>query len=355
MTKIRVLVVDDSVVVRRVLTDAIGSDPALEVVGAAATGQIALQKIPQVSPDVVVLDVEMPDMDGLETVKRIRASWPKLPVIMCSSLTERGAETTLKALSNGASDCIAKPSALAAAAGFQSELRAKIRALGGRNEASPPVSARPQLVTPRLRTLVKPSISVIAIGCSTGGPNALSSVFATLPKDLGVPIFITQHMPPLFTKMLAERLASSTGLSVVEAKHGDIVQPDRTYIAPGDFHLTVTADLRISLHQGVPENSCRPAVDPMFRSLAQVYGGGVLALVMTGMGHDGMRGARSVVDAGGTVIVQDAETSVVPSMPGAVLSAGLADGVYPLDRIGLELVARVRRSRRAAAFMEARA
>ncbi len=159
-------------------------------------------------------------------------------------------------------------------------------------------------------------------------------------------------MPPLFTRLLAERLAASTGLSVVEAKHGDVVVPDRTYIAPGDFHLTITQDLRIALTQDPPENSCRPAVDPMFRSVAQIYGAGLLALVMTGMGQDGTRGARSVVDAGGVVIVQDAATSVVPSMPNGVLKAGLADGVLPLDRIGLELVARVRRGRRQSTFAE---
>lgn len=201
---------------------------------------------------------------------------------------------------------------------------------------------RPQLVT------------AIAIGCSTGGPNALGSVFAAVPRDLGVPIFIAQHMPPLFTRQLAERLSASTGLSVVEARHGDVVVPNRAYIAPGDVHLTLTSDRRIALTQDPPETPGRPVVDVMFRSAAQVYGSGLLAVVMSGAGGDGMRGARAVVDAGGLVIVQDAATSVVPSMPNGVIEAGLADGTIPLDHIGRELVARVRRARPRACDVEAR-
>jgi len=348
MTRIRVLLVDDSVVVRKVLADALSGDPDVEVIGTAANGSIALQKIPQVNPDVVILDVEMPDMDGLETVKRIRAGWPRLPVIMCSSLTERGADTTLRALANGASDYVAKPSRLNGSqgdglSGFKAELMAKVKALGASCTSLPP--ARP--VAPVARPLRgREAVSALAIGCSTGGPNALTILFEGIPRDLPVPIFIVQHMPPLFTKLLADRLAASSGLTVTEARAGDLVELGCVYVAPGDFHMTVARDgarLRIALNQDTPENSCRPAVDVLFRSVAKIYGAGVLATVLTGMGHDGARGARAIVDAGGSLIVQDAASCVVPSMPGAVVAAGLASGVFPLDRLAQELVLRVRR------------
>ena len=364
MARTRVLIVDDSVVVRKVLADALAKDPEVEVVGSAATGSIALQKITQVNPDVVILDVEMPDMDGVETVKRIRAGWPKLPVIMCSSLTERGADTTLRALSNGASDYIAKPSGLDtsrvdAVGSFNAELLAKVKALsaqaGSGPTHSPPLSQSgwgypaPQPVQPRVPRVQGPRapVSVLGIGCSTGGPNALATLFEGLPRDLPVPILIVQHMPPLFTKLLADRLAASSGLKVTEARGGDLVEPGCAYVAPGDYHMTVVRDgvrVRIALNQEAPENSCRPAVDVLFRSLSKIYGPGVLATVMTGMGQDGTRGARAIVEAGGSLVVQDAATCVVPSMPGAVAAAGLAEEVYPLNRLAQELVFRIRRA-----------
>jgi two-component system, chemotaxis family, protein-glutamate methylesterase/glutaminase len=366
MARTRVLIVDDSVVVRKVLTDALKKDPDVEVVGSAANGSIALQKITQVNPDVVILDVEMPDMDGVETVKRIRAGWPKLPVIMCSSLTERGADTTLRALANGASDYIAKPSRLDtsrvdAVGSFNAELLAKVKALSAQGGGSGPMQstplsqsgwgfpAPPQSVQPRVARIQGPRapVSVLGIGCSTGGPNALATLFEGLPRDLHVPILIVQHMPPLFTKLLADRLAASSGLTVTEARGGDLVEPGCAYVAPGDYHMTVVRDgvrMRIALNQEAPENSCRPAVDVLFRSLSKIYGPGVLATVMTGMGQDGTRGARAIVEAGGSLIVQDAATCVVPSMPGAVAAAGLAEEVYPLDRLAQELVFRIRRA-----------
>lgn len=351
MARIRALIVDDSVVVRKVLTDALSNDPRVEVVGTAANGVIALKKLPQLNPDIVVLDVEMPEMDGLETVKHIRAGWPKLPVIMCSSLTERGAETTLRALSLGASDYVAKPSRLNAndidnLGAFKAELLAKVKALCG---ADPTLSAPPSrtVVAVALPRKKREAVSVLAIGCSTGGPTALATLFTGLPRDLPVPILIVQHMPPLFTRLLAERLASSSGIKVTEAAHGDRVEPGCAYVAPGDHHMTVVTEgvhMRIALNQETPECSCRPAVDVMFRSVAKVYGPGVLATVMTGMGHDGTRGARAIVEAGGSLIVQDAATCVVPSMPQAVVDAGLASGVFPLEQLAHELVSRVRRS-----------
>jgi two-component system chemotaxis response regulator CheB len=348
-----VLVIDDSVVVRRVLTQILESDPEVAMAGTAANASIGIQKIPQVVPDLVMLDVEMPGMDGIEAVKVIRASWPSLPVIMCSTLTERGADTTLRALANGATDYVAKPSALGGhndgLATFRLDLLAKVKALGKARKAPsasalPPARA-PVAAAPRKR-LVREQVSVLAIGCSTGGPNALSTLFADLPSDLPVPILIVQHMPPLFTKILADRLQASTKVRACEAQEGDILEPGKAYIAPGNFHMTVVREgtkVRVALNQDQPENSCRPAVDVLFRSVARVYGGGTLAAVLTGMGQDGSRGAAHIAELGGTIIVQDAATCVVPSMPGAVVALGVSDGAYPISRIGQELVARIRR------------
>lgn len=351
MARVRVLIVDDSVVVRRVLTDALSADPDLEVVGSAANGSIALQKIPQVNPDVVILDVEMPELDGVETVRRIRAGWPNLPVIMCSSLTERGGDTTLRALANGASDYVTKPSQLGARdqnalALFKAELVAKIKALTSVQALSSVVPLRRTAQASTRLAAGKAQVTALAIGCSTGGPNALATLFQGIPRDIPVPVFITQHMPPLFTKLLADRLAVQTGIPVTEASAGDLVEPGRVYIAPGDFHMTVFRDgvrTRIALNQDPPENSCRPAVDVMFRSIARLYGPGVLGTVLTGMGQDGARGAQEIVDAGGSLIVQDAASCVVPSMPGAVVAAGLSEAQYPIDRLAQELMFRIRR------------
>jgi two-component system, chemotaxis family, protein-glutamate methylesterase/glutaminase len=350
---IRVLIVDDSVVVRRSLSDALSSDPEVSVAGTAASGSIALQKLTQLNPDLVLLDVEMPEMDGIETVRQLRKDWPHLPVIMCSALTERGADVTLRALAAGATDYVAKPTALAVSVAglgaFTRELLAKVKALAV-PKITPWVAASSQKDNAAANQggrYGSNRVAVLAIGCSTGGPNALATLFEGIPRDLPVPLFIVQHMPPLFTKILAERLCASSGVSVVEAEHGGAVEPGRAYIAPGDHHLTVGlkgARLVTLLNQAPAENSCRPAVDVLFRSLAQYYGGGVLACVLTGMGSDGARGARHIVDAGGAVIVQSADTCVVPSMPGAVVEAGLADQILPLAGLATELVARVQRS-----------
>jgi two-component system chemotaxis response regulator CheB len=349
---IRVLVVDDSVVVRRLLSDALSSDPRISVVGSAANGSIALQKLGQLTPDVVILDIEMPDLDGIETVRRLRKDWPDLPVIMCSALTERGADVTLRALAAGATDYVTKPSTQGAQqdrmSSFKSELLAKVTALGERAAAP----TFPAILEPVVEQKSRPRlglepIAALAIGCSTGGPNALATLFERIPPNLPVPIFIVQHMPALFTKFLADRLASSSGVSVVEAEHGALVEPGRAYIAPGNFHLTVGmegARLVTQLNQDQPENSCRPAVDVLFRSLASFYRGTVLGCVLTGMGRDGARGARDIVDAGGSMVVQSLDTCVVPSMPRAVIEAGLADVALPLQNLSDELVRRVQRS-----------
>ena len=352
---IRVLIVDDSVVVRRMLSEALKGDPRITVVGTAPNGAVALQKLGQLSPDVVLLDVEMPDLDGIETVRRLRVDYPKLPVIMCSSLTERGAEVTLRALAAGATDYVTKPTASVAQqdglSAFKSELLASVLVLGAsRASTSPRLLTRgpaEACISSLLRTPTRGPIAAIGIGCSTGGPSALAQVFTRIPPDLTVPIFIVQHMPPLFTRMLADSLTASSGVSVHEAVHGGAVEPGHAYVAPGDFHMVLGRDgtrLVTVLHQAPPENSCRPAVDVLFRSLAGVFGRGVLACVLTGMGRDGTRGAGDIVAAGGAVLVQSAETCVVPSMPEGVASAGLAEMSLPLTQLGDELVARARRS-----------
>ncbi len=345
MSPVRVLVVDDSVVARRIITDILQTAADIEVVGTAASGSIALQKIVQVAPDLVTLDVEMPGMDGIETVTKIRQSFPRLPVVMCSTLTERGADTTLRALAAGASDYVAKPTSLGGGNGvslFGADLLAKIRALAGRPRPGLSLQPPPRAIVP-MRTR-RESVAVIAIGSSTGGPNALTALFAALPHDLAVPVLIAQHMPPMFTKMLAERISASTGFSVVEAADGERVEAGRAYVAPGNYHMTVVRNgtsVRIALNQDAPENSCRPAVDVLFRSVARLYGTGALAAVLTGMGHDGTRGAQSIVEVGGEILIQDAASCVVPSMPNSVAAAVSVDGVYPIDRMGAELTARV--------------
>jgi two-component system chemotaxis response regulator CheB len=353
VTALRVLVVDDSVVARRIITDVLQSAPDIEVAGAAASGSIALQKIGMLVPDVVTLDVDMPGMDGIETVTRIRETWPNLPVIMCSTLTERGADVTLRALTAGASDYVAKPSSLSGGSGidaFGTELLAKIRGFGtarmGVRPSLVPAKAATPSLAPRAEAVRarREPVLCIAIGSSTGGPNALTTLFGSLPRDLAVPVLIAQHMPPMFTRLLAERLTASTGFRVDEAVHGDLVEPGRAYVAPGNYHMTVERErtrVRIVLNQEPQENSCRPAVDVLFRSVARLYGAGTLAAVLTGMGYDGTRGAQAIVEAGGEMLVQDAASCVVPSMPSSVAAAIKVDGVYPIDRMGMELAGRV--------------
>ena len=349
---IRVLVVDDAVVIRRIVSDVLGEDPEIEIVGTAANGRIALQKITQVNPDILTLDVEMPEMDGLQTLRELRKTHPRLPVIMFSTLTERGATTTIDALTYGASDYVTKPANVGSVGMAQQRLRdeliPKIKAL-----CPPPVAAAPVregLPQPRpVANVMRPAvqtatIDVVAIGVSTGGPNALACVIPRLPTGLPVPIVLVQHMPPMFTRLLAERLNSQSALEVLEARGGEELTPGRVYIAPGDYHLVVhRKGTRIvtALNQEPPENSCRPAVDVLFRSVCEAYGGRTLALIMTGMGQDGLRGCEDVRRCGGSVIVQDEASSVVWGMPGFVARAGLADAVVPLQDLAVEVSRRV--------------
>jgi two-component system chemotaxis response regulator CheB len=348
--KIHILVVDDSVAFRRLLSEELGRDPTLEVV-TAANGRIALIKAALTNPDLVVLDVEMAEMDGLETLRELRKTYPRLPIIVFSARTERGAAVTLDALSLGATDYVTKPSDAAPDAMLRvirERLVPKIKGLcappAGETRASPPrvpVSLRGPVPTGTVRAVV--------IATSTGGPDALAEVFARLPAGFPVPILIVQHMPPMFTRMLAERLTAASPIHVEEGAAGTLVEPGRGWIAPGDYHMAVVRDgmqHRLVLHKDPLENQCRPAADVLLRSAAQAYGADVLAVILTGLGQDGLRGAGAIREAGGQVIAQDLQTSVAEGMPGSVASAGLADKVLPLSRIADEIIERVRAGRR---------
>jgi two-component system chemotaxis response regulator CheB len=347
MPRLRVLIVDDAVVVRRILADALNAEPDLEV-SSAPNGRIALAKIPQVNPDIVTLDIEMPELDGLATLKEIRKAYPKLPVIMFSTLTERGAGATLDALAAGANDYVTKPanvgSVAIAISRIKSDLIPKIRALCGVREAPAPART---LFKPVVRaTAGQPDIDVVAIGVSTGGPNALSVLLPQLPQSLPVPVVIVQHMPPIFTKLLADRLAAQCGIGVKEGATGMALAPGQAIVAPGGCHMVVQrlgGRVLAGTNLEPPQNSCRPSVDALFRSVALVFGARALAVILTGMGNDGLRGCELIREAGGRIVVQDEATSVVWGMPGFVARAGLADKVLPLGEIAGEIVRCVNR------------
>jgi two-component system, chemotaxis family, protein-glutamate methylesterase/glutaminase len=355
VNKIRVLLIDDSVVVRRFLSDVISADPELEVSGTAANGRIGLAKIQQTRPDIVIMDVEMPEMCGMEALRKIRRVWPLLPVIMFSSLTQRGATVTLDALEMGANDYVTKPANVGSVDQAQQQVKddliPKIRALCGRDRrlvqpirSAPSQSSGEVNLRDRSTTLTPRRIEVVAIGASTGGPNALATVVPALPPNFPVPILIVQHMPPFFTAALAERLSSKSAIRVKEASQGDRLKPGHAWIAPGDHHMTIrkcNGEVVVELNQGPRENSCRPSVDVLLRSVAAAYGGATLAVVMTGMGQDGLLGCESVHSSGGTIYVQDEATSVVWGMPGFVARAGLAERILPIDFLGSAIAGRV--------------
>lgn len=347
MPKLRVLVVDDAVVVRRLVSDALNADPEIEVCGTASNGKLALDLLPQLAPDAVTLDVEMPELDGLSTLKELRKKWPRLPVVMLSALTEKGASVTLDCLSAGASGYVTKPAGAgsmgAAVDRVRSELAPMLKALCNRKSAAP-AAAPLRAAIARPRAGARANAEIVAIGVSTGGPNALAEVVPALPASLGVPVVIVQHMPPVFTRLLAERLSSKSALPVTEAIEGETLQAGHVYIAPGDFHMTLQrhgTDVRIALDQEPPENSCRPAVDPLFRSVSALYGDKCLGVILTGMGKDGLRGCELFREKGAQILAQDEETSVVWGMPGFVAREGLADEVLPLSRVAPEIVRRV--------------
>jgi two-component system, chemotaxis family, protein-glutamate methylesterase/glutaminase len=339
VSSIGVMVVDDSVVIRRMVASVLGDDPAIDVVGTAANGRIALDKLPQLRPDIIILDVEMPVMDGLDTLRVLRKTHPRLPVVMFSTLTERGASATLDALAAGASDYVTKPSHVGTVAAsierVRAELVPKIKALVGANRArtAPAGAAAP---APRVASVRQDRVDVIAIGCSTGGPDALTAIVSGLPVDLAVPVVVVQHMPALFTRLFAERLDRSCPLTVREATDGRTLEPGQILVAPGDHHLTLRrqgVEVLAHLTKEPPENYCRPSVDVLFRSVASAYGNGALACVLTGMGRDGLKGAERIRAVGGRIVIQDQATSVVWGMPGAIAGAGLANDIVPLSRI----------------------
>lgn len=354
MADIGVLVVDDSVVIRRMVSAVLEADPGIDVVGTAANGRIALDKLDQLRPDIIILDVEMPVMDGLATLRALRLTHPSLPVVMFSALTERGAMATLDALAAGATDYLTKPSHAGSAAASMERVRLelipKVKGLVAAARARATFAGRPAATLPTVHPVRQDRVDVIVVGSSTGGPDAVTAIASKLPADLAVPVLVVQHMPALFTRLFAGRLDRSCPLKVVEAVDGQLVEAGSIIVAPGDHHLAVRrhgADVRVQLTQDPPENYCRPSVDVLFRSAAAVYGGGVLACVLTGMGRDGTKGAERIRAAGGRVVVQDAASSVVWGMPGAVVAAGHANNIVPLDQIADTLRAGLVGARRA--------
>ena len=344
-SRIRVLVVDDSASVRSLMVRALGEDPALEIVGTAANGSIGLAKTAQLSPHLITLDIEMPEMNGLEMLKRVRAQFPDVVVIMSSTLTAPGATATLDALLLGANDYVTKPSHCCSVeesiATLRAELLPKIKQFFTADISSPgqvPALPRRQSNVARFFPVAR---QVLAIGVSTGGPNALSAIIPHFPVPFPYPVLIVQHMPPLFTRLLAERLQRLTELKVEEASDGCAVEAGKILIAPGGLHMRVDRSggrTLVTLEETPPRNSCRPSVDVLFESVNTVYGKSTVAAVLTGMGQDGLRGAEVLKASGAYVLAQDEASSVVWGMPGFIVRAGIADAVVPLDGIVPEIL-----------------
>ena len=364
----RVMIVDDSAVIRGLLTRALESDPHISIVASVQNGKIALSTLERQKVDVVVLDIEMPVMDGMTALPLIIKAQPGIKVIMASTLTLKNAEISMQALQAGAADYIPKPTStgeISTAGDFKRELTEKVKALGlaarGGSAAVQPIAA-PAAVRSTGTVVAKPAVAkkqiqlrpmpttvpeIIAIGSSTGGPQALFEVIKSLAGKVTQPILITQHMPATFTKLLAEHITRVSGMNCNEAQNGEAIVGGQVYVAPGDFHMLLEADGNkkiIRLTQDPPENFCRPSVDPMLRSLSAIYGPKLLVLILTGMGADGQRGSEVVTAAGGAVVAQDEATSVVWGMPGAVASNGLCSAVLPLKDIGPQVLKLVMRS-----------
>jgi two-component system chemotaxis response regulator CheB len=360
---LRVMIVDDSVVIRGMISRWIGAEHDMEVAASLRTGLEAVNQLERINPDVAVLDIEMPDLDGISALPQLLAKKRDLVIIMASTLTRRNAEISFKALSLGAADYIPKPEStreVSAADTFHHDLIQKIRYLGARVRrktaiASPPLApaapaplarepARTPLQAPAapapsiLRPFSTQAPKVLLIGSSTGGPQALMALVTELGTVIDrFPVLITQHMPPTFTTILAEHLARSSRRPAAEAVHGEPVKPGRIYLAPGGKHMRVVrngADAAIALDDGPAVNFCKPAVDPLFTSAIDIWHGGILAVILTGMGSDGMRGGKDIVAGGGSVIAQDEASSVVWGMPGAAATAGICSAILPLNQIG---------------------
>lgn len=379
----RVMVVDDSAVIRGLLTRFLEAEPDIKVVQTSSDGQLAINALGRYDIELVVLDIEMPNMDGLTALPLLLEKDPALQILMASTLTRHNAEISLKALQMGAADYVPKPTSRSEIHGsdeFKRELVEKVRALGAARRAGRPATAvtqrgpapkpdeprrafraetaRPGAPAPRpapssaaaapaaakkppgvftLRPAGRTKPQVLTIGSSTGGPQALFDVLGSIKDQLQIPVVITQHMPATFTAILAEHLARVTGWPVKEGAPGDVVAGRKIFVAPGDHHMLVEdkgGEKRLKITQDPPENFCRPAVDPMFRSIAAAYGGAVLGVVLTGMGSDGAKGAGVLTEAGGTVIAQDEASSVVWGMPGATAQSGVCAAVLPIAEIG---------------------
>ena len=384
MEKVRVLIVDDSAVMRKIIASALQKEPSIEIVGFAANGLQAIEAIQTCNPDVMTLDIEMPEMDGLTALREIRKENKYLPIIMFSSLTHKGAQAAVMALTAGASDYVGKPVNTTGGIDdafkvLEAELIPKIiglakrvksrrdregKGVGTEKPTASVAALRPSATTKPLASaspisslasnvgkvisgvLAKPA-QAICIGVSTGGPEALMQVFSAFNAPLSVPIFIVQHMPADFTALLAARLSATGVMTVKEAEEGEIASPGTVYIAPGGFHMTLSrpgTKTIIHLNTEPPENSCRPAVDVLFRTAAEVYGSGLLAVMLTGMGYDGLKGSQIIKKKGGQVIAQDEATSVVWGMPGAVVQAGLADSILPIEKVADEIIFRARKA-----------
>lgn len=355
---ISVVVADDSAVVRRLLTRVLGDAEDITVVGVAHNGQQAIDKVAALQPDLLTLDVEMPVMDGLTAMREIHRRFPRLPVIMISTLTERGAAVTLDALSAGARDYITKPTNTASLANSLDELRAqllpRVRALTARGRALPrpratSVPVRPAAPTPAApqdrRSASQRAAQVIAIGSSTGGPDALAQVLTSMTQRPEVPLVAVQHMPPVFTAMLAQRLSRLGPITVVEAEAGQPLEPGTMYLAPGGRHLEIArrgAGLLTVLHDKDPENYSRPSVDVLFRSVARACPGSAIGVILTGMGHDGRAGCEAMRSGGALIVAQDQASSVVWGMPGAVHEAGLVDRTLDVAHVGSFLMEQLR-------------
>lgn len=357
MNPVRVFLVDDTATVRHILTGILEEEPGIQVVGTAGDGEQALRRLRHLDVDVLILDVEMPGMSGLDVLRTLRTDRPDLPVLIFSSLTEKGAAVTVDALTLGAAGYVTKPSMTGSAESarncIRSNLVPRIQALmhprtPHTRDASPP-PAPPREPARARGTSARPGrVDAVVVGVSMGGPQALTALFAGLPADLPVPLLIVQHMPPLFISALAHRLSGEGRLPVTECNHAERLGAGRAWIAPGGYHLQLARygdGIQVQPSLGEPVNFCRPSVDVLFRDAAAVFGGHVLAVVMTGMGHDGLAGARAIHDAGGEVLVQCRESSVVWGMGGSVVAAELADAEVPLNGLADEIARRVGRER----------
>jgi two-component system, chemotaxis family, protein-glutamate methylesterase/glutaminase len=366
---VRVMVVDDSAVIRGLITRALETDPGVQVVATVGNGQLAISQLARVDVDVIVLDIEMPVMDGITALPELLKTSPDVKIVMASTLTQRNAQVSIEAMQKGASDYIPKPSStgeIHGSADFKRDLLEKVKALGrarrdrrDRNKAAgvpdakgapPPrlgaasASPRSSLLSPtapiQLRPFGRMPPQIVGIGSSTGGPQALFTVLGALNPAMRLPIVITQHMPATFTTILAEHIARTSKRPSAEGKDGEAIEPGKIYLAPGDNHMVIETDGArkiIKLNKNPPENFCRPAVDPMFRSLAAAYGASVLGVVLTGMGADGAKGGKVLAEAGGSVIAQDEASSVVWGMPGAAAQTGMCSAILPIDKIAGEI------------------